>query len=444
MNGKVKKRLRMQGKDKIMEKQVADWWRDAKFGMFIHWGIYAVAAGEWNGRKVRGNSEWIMERLDIPVKEYEEMASRFRPVQFNADSWVKTAYDAGMKYIVFTAKHHDGFAMFRSEDPFNIVSATPFCRDPLAELAESCRKYGLRLCLYYSHVLDWHEPDAFRDDIPLTKQDLVQEKNLRFRNYLEKKVKPQLKELLTGYGQIGALWFDMPGCIDPAYCREIREYVKSFQPECIISGRIGHGMGDYLTVGDNKIPLLPCPHPWEMPGTMNDTWGYKAGDRNWKTADELIRILLKIVSRGGNYLLNAGPDAAGCIPPESVQILKEIGHFLSENGEAVYGTSVMPPYPYDMTDGLFTARSGTLYYCCLVPHEKLFLSCIANPVYSVSLLSTKEPLPFTVTWSEASKCHDLVIDLPPNRPDSGIMVLKIEISGNEPVFEDIFQLPSAT
>lgn len=191
--------------------------------------------------------------FNIPVKEYEEIASTFCPSEFNSDLWVKTAYESGMKYIVFTAKHHDGFAMFHSSDPYNITDATPFGRDPVAELAKSCKKYGIRLCLYYSHVLDWHEPDAFRDDIPLDQLSLVQEKNISFRRYLDKKVKPQLKELLSNYGNIGALWFDMPGCIDSTYCREIRDYVKMLQPECIISGRIGHGWGITLQLAITKF-----------------------------------------------------------------------------------------------------------------------------------------------------------------------------------------------
>lgn len=422
-----------------MKNNTMNWWLDAKFGMFIHWGVYALLAGTWKGRTVKGNSEWIMHRLNIPVKEYEEIASTFCPSEFNSDLWVKTAYESGMKYIVFTAKHHDGFAMFHSSDPYNITDATPFGRDPVAELAKSCKKYGIRLCLYYSHVLDWHEPDAFRDDIPLDQLSLVQEKNISFRRYLDKKVKPQLKELLSNYGNIGALWFDMPGCIDSTYCREIRDYVKMLQPECIISGRIGHGMGDYITVGDNKIPLTACSKPWEMPGTINDTWGYKAGDRKWKTSDELLRILLKIVSRGGNYLLNVGPDALGNIPEESVRVLKELGAFLTQNSEAVYGAAAMNPYPYDLSEGLFTSKPGVMYYCCLSVPDKLFLSCISNPIKAVTLLRTGEALSYEVTWSEASMCHDLVIDMPVEFINDNIIVIKFEIEGNTPVFENIFR-----
>lgn len=421
-----------------MTNHIADWWLNAKYGMFIHWGVYSHLGGQWKGQTVKGNSEWIMRRLEIPLKDYEEAARQFHPSAFHGEEWVKLAKDAGMKYIVFTAKHHDGFAMFKSEDSYNIMDASGYQKDPVAELAAACAKYGLRLCLYYSHVLDWHEEAAFQDDIPVDKMATVQEKNQRFRTYLEKKVKPQLKELLTNYGPIGAMWFDMPGCVDPCYCKEIRNYVKTLQPECIISGRLGYGYGDYTTMGDNKIPLLPCGQPWEMPGTINDTWGFKKGDRKWKTPEALLRSLIKIVSRGGNYLLNVGPDGNGRIPEESKRILLEVGKYLSQNAESVYGTTAIPPYPYDIEDGLFTAKKGFLYYHCFRRQERLSIYCIGSPVNSVTLLSTGESLSFHSTWSEAAQCHELVIELPADMPDDYGTVFKIETDNSWPVFEDIF------
>lgn len=413
------------------------WWRQAKFGMFIHWGLYAQLGGVWNGTAVRGNSEWIQYRLGIPSQDYAALAGQFNPEDFNADAWVQVAKDAGMQYIVITAKHHDGFAMFRSADPYNIVDATPFGRDPMEELAEACRRHGIRLCFYYSHVLDWHDPDAFEDDIPLSELDRVQEKNQAFRAYLERKVKPQLSELLCHYGPVGMIWFDMPGCVDKTYCQEIRDHVKSLQPDCLISGRIGYGLGDFITVGDNKIPQLPCDIPWEMPGTINDTWGFKRGDRDWKSSSSLIRRLIKIVSRGGNYLLNVGPDARGRIPDESIRILHEMGEHLRRNSAAFYGTEAAPLYPYDMSeDGLFTYSPGKLYYHSLKFHEKLSLSCIKKPIRRVTLLSSGRELPFIVSYSEATQSHDLVIDFPD--ACEPLPVFCIEIEGNIPEFENIF------
>lgn len=415
------------------------WWMQAKFGLFIHWGLYAQLGGVWNGIAVKGNSEWIKYRLQIPEADYDSYLKEFNPTQFDANEWVQIAKDAGMKYIVITAKHHDGFAMFQSADPYNVVDATPLARDPMQELALACERHDIKLCFYYSHVLDWHDEDAFDDDIPLSELALVKEKNERFRYYLERKAKPQLTELLTQYGDVGAIWFDMPGCIDKAYCEEIYQHVKAIQPECIISGRIGHGVGDYITVGDNKIPFLPCDKPWEMPGTVNDTWGFKKGDRDWKSPEMLLRNLIKICSKGGNYLLNVGPDANGCIPSESVRILREMGTYVHKNEQAIFGTQPMDAYPYDIgEEGLFTCKPGKLYYHCFQMHEKFSLSCIANNIKDVYVLSTGEKLNYVVTYSDATKSHDLVIEQPTVASKDLIQVFCIEFEGDNVEFENIF------
>ncbi|NCB09817.1 MAG: alpha-L-fucosidase, partial [Bacteroidia bacterium] len=272
-------------KDEATRKQDAkmEWWREARFGMFVHWGLYAVPAGEWNGEEIPGISEWIMLRAKIPVAEYEKLAEQFNPEKFDAEEWVRLAKLAGMKYIIITSKHHDGFAMFHSAaSHYNIVDATPFGRDPLKELAEACQAEGVRLGFYYSQTIDWHEPDAVGnswDGWP-TERD--------FKRYLRGKVFPQIEELLTHYGPVAGIWFDTPGPITPEESREIVELVHRLQPDCLVNSRIGNGLGDYDTLGDQEIPRLPRPGLWETPDTHNDTWAFSHFDTSWKSARELV------------------------------------------------------------------------------------------------------------------------------------------------------------
>ncbi len=226
------------------------WWREARFGMFIHWGLYAVPAGIWRGKDIPGIGEWIMHRAQIPVKEYEKLAGRFNPTGFNAEEWAQLAKDAGMKYLVITSKHHDGFAMFASKaDPYNIVSATPYKKDPMKDLARACRKRGIRLCFYYSQDQDWHEPEATGNT-----WDWPKKTKRGFAEYLEAKVKPQLTELLTKYGPLGLIWFDTSRQITRAQSLDLKRFVHKLQPDCLVSGRVGNDVGDYGSMGDNQIP----------------------------------------------------------------------------------------------------------------------------------------------------------------------------------------------
>ncbi|RKY05487.1 alpha-L-fucosidase [Candidatus Poribacteria bacterium] len=329
------------------------WFREAKFGMFIHWGLYAIPAGMWKGKMIPGIGEWIMHRARIPVKEYEQLAKHFNPVKFNAEEWVQIAKDAGMKYMVITAKHHDGFCMFDTKlTDYNIVKATPFKRDPMKELAEACQKHGIKFGFYYSQTLDWHHPDGMGNDWDYdpAKKD--------FAKYIREYVKPQLRELLTNYGPIAIIWFDI-GTPTPELARELREFVLSIQPQTLINGRIGHGLGDYREMGDNKIPDHVVEGDWETPATINDTWGYKSYDHNWKDPGVLVQKLVDIVSKGGNYLLNVGPTAEGEIPQPSVERLKKVGEWLRVNGESIYGAK---PSPIGIpTWGRCTAKEGKLY-----------------------------------------------------------------------------------
>lgn len=329
-------------------------WSDAKFGMFIHWGLYAIPAGEWKGEQIQGIGEWIMKRAQIPVNEYEQLASRFNPVKFDAAEWVSIAKRAGQKYLVITSKHHDGFCMFKSEaGSYNIVDATPFGRDPLKELAAECEKQGIRLGFYYSQTQDWHHPNGDGNDWDFD------EATKDFDGYIESYVKPQVRELLTNYGPICLIWFDTPKRITPEQSRSLVDLVHELQPECLVNGRIGNDLGDYAEAGDNKIPQTAVDADWETPATINDTWGYKQNDHNWKSVPELIRKLVDITSKGGNYLLNVGPTAEGTIPQPSTDRLLEVGRWLERNGESVYGTRPGPIQGLDWCRS--TSKPGRVY-----------------------------------------------------------------------------------
>ena len=344
------------------------WFKDVKFGLFIHWGPYSALAGEWDGKLVGNdrNSEWIMNFLQIPREKYRELARDFNPVEFDASEWVSLARDAGMKYLVFTAKHHDGFAMYDSDvSDYNIVDWTPFTVDPLEELAAACRENDIRFGFYYSQREDWDEPYAYGntwdfDFKPEDNLDLFEEK------YLEKKALPQLRELLTNYGTVDLIWFDR-GLYTQEQASGLREFVRELQPQCLVNGRIGNYnselMGDFQELDDNGMPASGIEEYWETPQTLNDTWGYSRYDNNWKSPDEVIRRLVEIVSKGGNYLLNIGPDGMGRIPGPSIEILRETGRWMKINGDSIYGTAASP---LEAMDWGFCTRKGEILYLHIV------------------------------------------------------------------------------
>ena len=320
------------------------WMDEAKFGMFIHWGLYAELA--------RG--EWVMNREKIPIAEYEKLAAKFNPVKFDADEWVKVAKDAGMRYIVITSKHHDGFAMFGSKvSPYNIVDATPFKRDPLKELAEACRKQGIKLGFYYSDAQDWHYPGGA---VSRGAWDPAQHGD--FDAYFRKQSLPQIRELLTGYGPVATLWCDTPVNMTPEKARTLIQEVREAQPATLVNSRVLYSgrtietltpaqldelrdIGvDFLSYGDRQIPSHPFPGwKWETCMTLNRSWGYTANDHDWKTPAIVIRQLVEVVSKGGDFLLNVGPTAEGVIPAEAVTVLGKVGVWLKVNGEAIYGAT---------------------------------------------------------------------------------------------------------
>jgi alpha-L-fucosidase len=327
------------------------WWREARFGMFIHWGLYAIPAGEWKGQRTKNIGEWIMKHLRIPVSEYETLVPRFNPVKYDAREWVRIAKDAGMKYIIITSKHHDGFALFDSKVSDYDVMATPFKRDILKELADASRQAGVRLGFYYS-ILDWHHPDAQAPAFP----DYEKVSNPNWKRYVETYMKPQLQELLARYSP-PVLWFDGEWVVEwtEEQGRALDAQLRALQPELIVNNRIGKGRqgmkgltkegafgGDFGTPEQEVPPTGLSGVDWESCITMNDTWGFKHFDHNWKSSEKLIRTLVDIASKGGNYLLNVGPTAEGLIPPESVERLAAMGRWLRTNGEAIYGTSASP------------------------------------------------------------------------------------------------------
>jgi alpha-L-fucosidase len=320
------------------------WWREARFGMFIHWGLYSIPAGTWDGKQIPSVGEWIMNQASIPVADYKALAPKFNPTAFSAHDIVALAKSAGMKYIVITSKHHDGFAMFDSEaDPFNIVAATPFKRDPLRELAEECHRQGLKLGFYYSQDQDWTAPGgaAYKtgDHQPPTFHwDKAQDGD--FAAYLHTKAIPQLKELLTNYGDFPAvIWFDTPTKdMTPELAGEIVALLNQ-HPNLIWNNRLGGTYPGDTETPEQYIPPQGFPgRDWESCMTMNDTWGYKSYDTNFKSTETLLRNLIDIASKGGNYLLNIGPDSHGNVPPPEAERLRQMGQWLTINGEAIYNT----------------------------------------------------------------------------------------------------------
>jgi len=311
------------------------WFKQAQFGMMAHWGLYTLLGGEWAGKPGKHPyGEWIMNGNRIPVKEYEKLAGAFNPILFDPLDWMKRARDAGMQYFVITSKHHDGFALYHSKvSKYNVVDATPFKRDVIGEIAEACRATGIKLGLYYSQDLDWHERDGGGEKTELGKKNWGPEtwrncwdwpslEGYDFNRYYEGKCKPQVKEILTQYGDLCLIWFDVPCTISKAQCLELKALVRKFQPGALINGRLGYDLGDYKTPGDNCIIDKANPNElYETVGTMNDSWGYRPTDTHYKTVEEILKIKNECIAKGSNYMLNIGPDPLGRIPVAGLEIL---------------------------------------------------------------------------------------------------------------------------
>lgn len=360
-----------QQRDRRME-----WWRDARFGMFIHWGAYAVPAGVYKGRDIGGIGEWIMANAGIPPHDYLSYVRAFNPVEFSGEEWAAAAAGAGMKYMVITSKHHDGFAMWPSQvSNYDIVDATPFRRDPMAELSRACKKRGLQFCFYYS-ILDWNHPSQHRDPQAPNTVSSYSRNKMRpdQKDDYVRYMKAQLRELITNYDP-EVLWFDGEW-VDwwtEEDGRDLYQYVRSLKPDIIVNNRVGKGRkgmeglskeghfaGDFGTPEQQIPPTGLDGVDWETCMTMNDTWGYKSKDQNWKSSETLIRNLIDISSKGGNFLLNVGPTAQGEIPAPSLERLRDMGIWMRVNGDAIYGTSASPfaaPLPW----GRATRKDRRLY-----------------------------------------------------------------------------------
>jgi alpha-L-fucosidase len=429
--------------DDPARRQRLAWFKEAKFGLFIHWGLYAIPAGEWKGQAIPGLGEWIMNRAKIPVREYEALAGQWNPVRFDPDAWVQMAQDAGMKYIVITSKHHDGFALFDSKvTTWDVVDATPYHRDILKQLAAACQRKGMPLGFYYSQAQDWHEPGGAGNDWDFG-PDLGPDGRERkdYDGYLRGKAEPQVRELLTGYGPIALIWFDTPRMMSGERGQRFVDIVRSLQPKTLIDGRLGVA-GDYVSTGDNVIPGRAPADAWEVPATINHTWGYRKDDRDWKSPGEVTFKLVDIVSKGGNYLLNVGPMSDGTIPQASQDTLREVGRWLKANGEAVYGAGPTPwgeelgePSAtgardlrgnvifHSRNEWRVTTRPGKLYFTFFQePRVPFALPPMTNAVKRAYRLADGAPVATTVENGRTS----LSVPRPILDPMATVVVVEIE------------------
>ncbi|MEP6950769.1 MAG: alpha-L-fucosidase [Ginsengibacter sp.] len=398
------------------------WWENARFGMFIHWGLYAEAAGEWDGQPVKGIGEWIMNSAHIPHSQYEQLAAKFDPVDFNASQWVKIAKEAGIKYIVITSKHHDGFCMFNTKATnYNIVDATPWHKDPLALLSKACNEQGIKFCTYYS-VMDWHTPfqqPADSNAVNPTYNPTTLTEPHQYISYM----KQQLHELISQY-HTNLVWFDggwLKGwTADNAH--EIYNYIHSINPSVIINNRLEFNVGDYGTP-EQEIPVRGLPGPWETCMTLNDTWGFKKDDDNWKSDTILITNLIHCASGGGNFLLNVGPSGKGIIPQPEVDRLRAMGRWLKVNGDAIYG-SQRTPFKTALPFGYATEKPGKIFLeVTQWPQDGMITVPLKNKVIRAYLLA--QPNVPLVTASGKG----LVIHLPKHGPDPIASVVVLQIYG---------------
>jgi alpha-L-fucosidase len=401
------------------------WWKDAKFGMFIHWGIYSVPSGKWGETTTYG--EWIMHSAKIPRAEYAALAKKFNPIQFNAEEWVKLAKDAGQKYIVITSKHHDGFAMFGSKaDPYNIVDATPFERDILKELAEACRKQDMKLGFYYSQAQDWYHPGgAVSGNV---EWDETHKGDMN--KYIDEIAIPQVKEILANYGDVAVLWWDTPTNMTKEMTEKLAALTKPY-PNLITNNRLGAGMGGDLETPEQFVPATGFPgRNWEVCMTMNGHWGYNAYDDRWKSTTDLLQKLIDIVSKGGNFLLNVGPNQYGIIPEVCQQNLREMGDWLKLNGEAIYGTQASP-FSF-LSWGRATQKGQKLYlHVFNWPADGKLVVPFSNKITKAYLLADAKTNLEVTAGKEKS-----TIQLPSFAPDKIASVMAVEFEGN-PVVQPI-------
>lgn len=433
------------------EKQAAlEWLNEAKYGMFIHWGLYSQAGGIWKGTRIEDSphpgphvAEWLMSTFQIPREEYERLALTFNPDRSFAEKIARLAKDAGMKYVVITSKHHDGFALFDSPcSDWDIVDRTPYKADAIKELYDACLNEGLKFGVYYSHGNDWYDGTdgnyakikQHNDSIGVLSH--MYGKNFwdpspnTFEDYVENKAYPQVKELLQMMPELALVWFDGEGNLTEDQSFNFYKLMYDINPKVLVNRRVGYDFGDYLDAGDNVIPSASdkLSKQWETCGTTNNSWGYKSYDDDWKSTREMLYYLIDIASKGGNYLLNIGPDGQGHVPESSAQGLREVGQWMKINGDAVYGTTrwLIPHEGQSETelkgtghraakgftrkftsgDFWFTAKDDKVYAISLVPAEDEVnissLSKDAGAISGVRLLGSDREINWTQTETELS------------------------------------------
>jgi alpha-L-fucosidase len=395
------------------------WWTDAKFGLFIHWGVYSVPAGTYQDKKIDGIGEWIMYNGEIPSATYKDFAKSFNPVKYDPKAWVKMAKDAGMKYIVITSKHHDGFGLFDSKvTDWDVVDASPYGKDLLKPLVKAARKEGIKIGFYYSQAQDWNHPGggAYKP-----KWDSAQ--NGSFDNYLDNIAVPQVKEILSNYGELDILWWDTPAEMTKERAEKFLPIISE-HPHLITNNRLGGGFSGDSETPEQNIPATGFPGKnFEVCMTMNDTWGYKSYDDNWKSGEQLILMLSEIVSKGGNFLLNVGPDSLGEIPQPSIDRLKQVGEWMKINSEAIYGTKASP-FSY-LPWGRATLKDQKLYlHVTDWPSDGLLKLPLMNKTGKAYLLADPETM-----LNLVQKDSHVEISLPAEAPDSVVSIVVLEFEG---------------
>lgn len=427
--------------DKAQPRQVitsenrADWFKEAKFGMFVHWGLYSILGGSYNGHTLpdttlkNGKSwyaEWIQQRLEVPADIYQGLAQQFNPVNFNADEWILSAKNAGMKYFVITAKHHDGFALWDSKVSSFDIGNSPCKRDLLGELVKACKKYGLKYGFYYSHWQDWEHPQGATPEWTPWRPDN------EFEIYWQQKALPQVAELIKRYDP-DLLWFDTWGKnhITDKRRDELIGMIRKMSPKCLINGRInfinpGNDI-DFLEMMDNEYPDKILSKPWQTPATINHTWGWHAHDFNWKSSTEMLQYLVSNTSKGGNYLLNIGPKPDGSLPAPVVRRLKEMGAWMQSFGEGIYGA-----HPYDapvQKEVALTQKTDKnghriiyAYILSPVPGQKVSLPIDSKTISSCTMVETEENLSFTPKGNGIE-----VLVTKPDLLDNSIRLIRISL-----------------
>ncbi len=397
---------------------------EGNFGMFIHWGLFSNLGGKWKGKTYYGIGEWIMNprMAGIPADEYKIIAKEFDPREFDAKAIAQLAKDAGMKYIIITSKHHEGFAMFDSKaDPFNIVAATPFARDPMKELSAACHELGLGFGFYYSHNQDWTAPGGSggptvnTDGSPAT-----------FENYFYKKCKPQVKELCTNYGEIDFIWFDTPGNMKKELVVELADMVRELQPNVMLCSRIGHGMGDYASKGDMEVPPGNIEGLWETCDTNNDSWSYAWYDNNFKSPKEILHRLISTIGRGGSYLFNIGPNGLGQVPEIGAEFLRETGKWIRKYPQVVYGAG-SSPWGHALPWGDVTTKGNSMFLSVFDwPQDgKLYLPGLETKIVSADLLKGAKSAKITFK----QKNGWTIFNLPFQPADSPVSVIELKLNG---------------